>query len=114
MGKWGTPERRAGHPSRGICSGAVGWGAAGCLAPGWGSSGHAGAAQAEALVGSEGLDGDPGKISQVCIRRKGWKQLFLHDAKGTALSEKPCFGDNYRMERLAFVEQPTSAIRSSF
>lgn len=90
-GKWGTRKARAGHPSRWVCSGAVGCGAAGCLARGWDSSGHEGAAQAEALVGSEGLDGDPWKILQLCKWGKGCEQLLLHDAKGTMLSENPFF-----------------------
>lgn len=77
MGKWGTQEARAGHPSRWVCSRAVGWGVAGCLAQGWGSSGYTGAAQAEALVCSEGLDGDHWKILLVSKWGKGWKPLLF-------------------------------------
>lgn len=77
------------------------------LQRGWGvpgpGLGQLWAAQAEVLVESEGLDGDSWKILQVCKWGKGWKQLLLHDAKGTVLSEIPFFCDNYERERLAFV-----------
>ena len=104
MEKWGKHRSQGlATPADGLAAGQWAGGAAGCLAQGWGSSGHAGAAQAEALEGSEGLDGDPRKILQVSKWGKGWKPLLLHDAKGTVLSENPFFCDNYEAERLAFV-----------
>lgn len=97
-GKWGTQKLRAGHPSDGF---AVGQGA-GRLWGTWGSSGHAEAAQAEALVGSKELNGDSWKILQVSKWGKGWKPLLWDDAKGTVLSETPFFVIIVK-QRLAFV-----------